>query len=76
MKGLALSSWREIFGFLPEDQPSYKLVYDRWRERVERHDRDQTKIDELKRALSEARLELPQHQGSDDIIHPEQLLPP
>ena len=71
-----MSSWRELFGFRPDDQPSYDLVHERWRERVKVHEADQRKVNELGLALGQARSELLQQQRDDDTIHPEQLLPP
>ena len=67
--------WRELFGFQPEDQPGYELVHDRWRERAKTHEADQKKVTELGHALGAARRELLDNR-SDDVIHPEQLLPP
>ena len=71
-----MSSWRELFGFRLADHPSYDLVHERWRERVKAHEADQVRINELGVALGQARTELLKQQLDDDIVHPEQLLPP
>ena len=70
-----MSSWRELFGFQPDDQPSYDLVHERWRERAKAREADPVKLNELGIALGQARRDLP-YQSDSDTIHSEQLLPP
>ncbi|MDO9384487.1 MAG: hypothetical protein Q7T86_16680 [Hyphomicrobiaceae bacterium] len=67
-----MSSWRELFGFQLDNQPSYDLVHERWRERAKAQKADQPKINELGVALGLARTEL--RISDDDTVHPEQLL--
>lgn len=71
-----MANWRAIFGFSRDESPSYELVHDRWRDQACRHERDDAKLHELARALADARRELGMKQTPDDVVHPEQLLPP
>ena len=71
-----MSSWRQVFGYLPEDQPAYEAVYARWQELVRPYERNQMRVDEFKLALGEARHELLERQRDTDTVNSEQLLPP
>ena len=71
-----MTSWRQLFGFQADEQPSYELVHDRWRERTKASENDQSQITQLSLALDAARRELAPQHLLDDTIPPEQLLPP
>ena len=71
-----MSDWRELFGFMADERPSYELVHDRYAERIKALTNDQRALSELGGALGQARKELVPLHLADDRIHPEQLLPP